>query len=53
MRRDTIAIDHPTALMWPRRVGVAPFAWKRVAAVIAATGFVFYLMGLSLLPGSR
>ena len=53
MQRHTIAMTDPTALMLPRRVGVAPFAWRRVAAVFAALGFAVYLTVLSQLSVTR
>ncbi len=46
MHRHTIAMTDPTALMWPRRIGVAPLSWRRIAAVFAAMGFAVYLLGL-------
>ncbi len=53
MQRDTIAITDPTALMLPRRIGVKPFAWRRVAAVAAGLAFGLYLLVLAHLPLPR
>ena len=53
MQRDTIALTNPATLMLPKRVGVAPFHWRRVAAVFAALGFAVYLAVLQQVSFSR